>query len=230
VRQFAGDSESAKALVRRSYDRCADAYAARRARTPPPELRALADLLPPDARVLDIGCGAGVPITAALAARFQVTGVDISEEQLARARVLVPSARFLLGDVMTVDFEGESLDAAVAFYSIFHLPRIEQPELLRRIARWLRPGGYLLATLSRFGEAGYTEDDFFGATMYWSQFSLDESRGQMEAAGFEILSVTWAGEGYEGEEPNETHPLVSAKRRAQLRTAERAPRRNRVRT
>ena len=34
--------------------------------------------LPKGARVLELGCGAGVPDTQRLAARFQLTGVDVS--------------------------------------------------------------------------------------------------------------------------------------------------------
>lgn len=38
-------------------------------------------------RVLELGCGVGVPDTRTLAERFRVTGVDISGEQIRRARI-----------------------------------------------------------------------------------------------------------------------------------------------
>ena len=51
----------------------------------------LAGLLRPGARVLDLGCGAGIPATRELATRgLQVLGVDFSAVQLRRARRLVP--------------------------------------------------------------------------------------------------------------------------------------------
>ena len=40
---------------------------------------------------------------------------------------------------------GAAFDAVVACYSIIHVPRGEQPELVRRIHRWLKPGGRFLA-------------------------------------------------------------------------------------
>jgi SAM-dependent methyltransferase len=45
-----------------------------------------------------------------------------------------------------VDFPPETFDVVVAFHSIIHVPRTEQPLLVRRIHRWLRPAGVFLAT------------------------------------------------------------------------------------
>ena len=53
--------------------------------------------------MLDVGCGAGVPITQTLAQRFVVTGVDISGEMIQRARANVPQGSFIHGDIMSVE-------------------------------------------------------------------------------------------------------------------------------
>ena len=51
----------------------------------------LASLLESGARILDLGCGAGIPATKILAhAGLEVLGNDISEVQIERARSLVP--------------------------------------------------------------------------------------------------------------------------------------------
>ncbi len=162
-----------KALVQRGYDRCADAYHEARSNEAGPELDFLAKRIEDGATVLDVGCGAGVPYTRALAQRFTVTGVDSSGEMIKRARANVPNGRFIHGDVMSVEFSPSSFNGAIAFYSIFHLPREEHPELFRRIYDWLQPGGYFLCTLTRFSEEAHTEDDFFGVTMYWSNYGLE---------------------------------------------------------
>jgi cyclopropane fatty-acyl-phospholipid synthase-like methyltransferase len=163
--------------------------------------------------VLDLGCGAGVPITRALAERFDVTGVDISSEQLVLARTQVPEATFVHADMVECTFPRSSFDAVVSFYAIFHLPLAQQPSLLARIAEWLKPGGYLIATLARVHEEGYTEDDFFGAEMYWSNLSLREYLALLREAGFEILSRADAGHGYSDETSRpESHPLVFARK------------------
>ncbi len=202
-----------KALVETGYDRCADAYHKARRDDPHPELALLTDRLADGAAILDIGCGAGVPIARSLARQFAVTGVDISAEMIARARANVPGGTFIHGDIMAADFSPKQFAAVTAFYSIFHLPREEHEPLLRRIADWLKPGGYLLATLSAKSEAPYTEDDFFGTTMYWSHHGLDWYRQMLIAAGFELLTTKEIGHGY-GEEYHglsEKHPLVFAR-------------------
>ena len=199
-----------KELVRRSYDACAEAYGASRKSDAGVELRGLTERLEDGMSVLDVGCGAGVPIAQTLSRRFQVTGVDISPEMAELARRNVPEAEFVCGDVMSVDFEDGSFDAVVAFYSIFHLPREEHEGLFRKVLRWLRPGGYFLCTLSQRDEPAYTEDDFFGVTMFWSNYGLERSLNTLRDVGFEVIEVGPISAGWEdeAEAAREEHPLV----------------------
>ncbi len=166
--------------------------------------------------MLDVGCGAGVPIAKSLAARYRVTGVDVSQEMIGLARRNVSAGEFICADIMTVSLPPSSFDAVVAFYSVFHLPREEHLHLFRKTHRWLKPGGLLLCTLSHHGEEGYTEEDFFGATMYWSNYSLDEYMEMLTGVGFVPLEIqsTGCGYDYEGTTPqtNEDHPLVLARK------------------
>jgi 2-polyprenyl-3-methyl-5-hydroxy-6-metoxy-1,4-benzoquinol methylase len=105
----------------------------------------LADLrhrLPGHGQILDIGCGCGIPVARHLAAAgYQVTGVDISDVQIERARRLVPGATFIRADVTEIDFPAVGFDAVVCLYALIHMPLDRQPRLLRDIVRWLRPGG-----------------------------------------------------------------------------------------
>ena len=198
-----------KALVERGYDACGAAYSKARAKEQP-GFDLLAARLSPGARVLDVGCGAGVPVARALAERFAVTGVDISAEQIQRARHNVPGATFVQSDVMAVDFPAASFDAVVAFYTIFHLPREEHEELFRRIHRWLEPRGHFLATVTIHREDAYTEDHFFGATMYWSNFGLADYERMLVETGFEVVETGSVGHGYDQGRP-ERHPLILAR-------------------
>jgi SAM-dependent methyltransferase len=197
-----------KALVQQGYDQCAAAYENARRSEANPELDLLMGRLSPGAHILDVGCGAGVPVAQRLAERFHVTGVDISGEQVRRARLNVPTGEFIQGDILSMDFPPAHFDAVTAFYSIFHLPREEHPELLRRIRGWLKPGGYLLATLSARSEEAYTEDDFFDVSMYWSNYGLEEYKSILSQLGFELLETTVIGHGYTEEAETEQHPLV----------------------
>ena len=137
-----------KAFVRQAYDTCAAAYDESRRAEPGSEIQGLSDRLNDGDAVLDIGCGAGVPIAKSLAARYSVTGVDVSPEMIQRAQQNVPTGDFIFADIMSATFPPSSFDAVVAFYAVFHLPKQEHPDLFRRVHRWLKPGGYLLCTLS----------------------------------------------------------------------------------
>jgi SAM-dependent methyltransferase len=136
------------------------------------------------AAVVDLGCGAGVPTTARLAERFAVTGVDVSAEQLRRARALVPQARFVHADMTEFDPGEGSVDGVTACYSLTHLPAAHQPQMLRRIAAWLRPGGRLLASLGTGG--GDWSGEWLGVPMFFSSIEPDAARAALTEAGLAI--------------------------------------------
>ena len=73
----------------REYDLIADWYATDRdVQTGIPEVIALAESAPSGARVLDVGCGTGIPITRTLlTAGCEVFGIDSSAQMLARFHV-----------------------------------------------------------------------------------------------------------------------------------------------
>jgi SAM-dependent methyltransferase len=140
--------------------------------------------LPDGAGVLELGCGPGVPTTRRLAERFTLTAVDVSEAQLEMARANVPSATFIHADMASLDFPADSFDAVVALYSIIHVPRYTQPALFKRIARWLRPGGYLLATLSAGDSPHWTGEWIEGRQMFFSGFDAATNRRLIAESGF----------------------------------------------
>jgi len=187
------EATNPKELVEAGYDRMAEAYLA--SKDPADtvllsELEALADQLPTNARVLDLGCGAGVPATEWLARRVEVTGVDISERQLELARKHIPNATFLKADMGTVDFPPGSFDTVVSFYAIIHLPREEQPPLLSRIHSWLKPGGAFLANWAVSDWEGSEEDwEGWGAPMWWSHYGSETNLAMLREAGFEVASA-----------------------------------------
>src|SRR5437764_8572996 len=123
--------------VRRGYDalsyhyRADDADDGRYA----PWLAALHRRVPTPAEVLDLGCGCGVPVARSLAdAGHHVTGIDVSEVQIERARRLVPAGTFLRADATRLNLPSASFDAVVCLYALIHLPLATQPPLIQRIA------------------------------------------------------------------------------------------------
>ncbi|EPS30248.1 hypothetical protein PDE_05198 [Penicillium oxalicum 114-2] len=139
---------------------------------------------PPSAHILELGCGAGVPVTQLLAARpnTTVTANDISSAQIALARSHLPASDSLTleeGDMMELNFAPESLDAVLAMYSIFHLPRTEQVTMLKRIHGWLKPGGWVLMNFAAGEVERVSDGAWLGGregTMHWSGWGVERTR------------------------------------------------------
>ena len=200
-------SEAHHRTVESGYDLMAEQYLATKNREDPLALTALEDLaflLPRDAVVLDLGCGAGVPVTRWLAEKgYVVTGLDVSARQLDLARTYVPEATFIKADMSEVTFAPGSFDAVIAFHSIIHVPRTEHAALLERIHRWLRPEGSFLATMTLTDYEGRDDDwEGWGAPMVWSHYDGDTNVAMLREAGFGIRYAeprTGGGTGDEGE-------------------------------
>jgi len=139
----------------------------------------LATLLRPGARVLDLGCGAGVPATRKLCDRgLQVVGVDCSAVELKRARRLVPAAGLVQADMAALHFAPASLDAVVSFYALIHLPPADQRALFPRIRSWLRPAGLFLAIVGARPWTGA------GPGVLWDHAGTGSYLDWLEEAGF----------------------------------------------
>jgi ubiquinone/menaquinone biosynthesis C-methylase UbiE len=101
---------------------------------------------PPDARVVEIGCGTGA-ISRVLSSRpevKEVVGVEPSSGLLQRARVLAsgtPKISFLEADGRDVPLPDNSFDVAVVHTVMSHVPGPEK--LLAEVGRLLRPGGWV---------------------------------------------------------------------------------------
>jgi SAM-dependent methyltransferase len=201
-----------KEIVRQGYNRLSYAY---RADDTPDDyeayagwVRILAERLPGRSPVLDIGCGCGLPATKLLAERFDVTGVDFSEVQIRRAQRLVPAARFLCADVSELCFPLGSYAAVVSFYAIIHMPVEEHPALFQKIALWLRPSGYFLATVGHDAWTG-TDEAYLGVPggkMCWSQADEATNVRWIEEAGLHVHWTRFVPEGDSG------HTLVVAQK------------------
>jgi SAM-dependent methyltransferase len=196
------DERDSKAIVREGYDALSYRYRADDADTGPyePWLDTLRHRLGSGSSVLDLGCGCGVPVARDLAAAdHYVTGADISDVQIERARRLVPSATFIRSDFVDLEFEPESFDAITCFFALIHVPLAEQPVLIERIGQWLRTGGVLLATLGDTAWTG-TEDGWLGggAPMWWSHADAATYRRWLSDAGLTIVEDRFVPEGSSG--------------------------------
>nr|WP_229404716.1 hypothetical protein [Micromonospora sp. NBRC 110038] len=91
--------------------------------------------------------------------------------------------------------------------ALIHLPLPEQPRLIGRIFTWLRPGGWLLATVGDSAWTG-TEENWLGgpAAMWWSQADASTYRSWLREAGLLVTAEEFVPEGTSG------HALFWARR------------------
>lgn len=100
-----------------------------------------------DLEIIDVGCGAGW-MCAHLAPFGRVTGTDLADEVLDRARARLPQATFVAGDFMALDLPRTHFDVVLSFEVLSHVA--DQPAFMAKLASLLKPGGLLIfATQNR---------------------------------------------------------------------------------
>jgi SAM-dependent methyltransferase len=163
-----------KETVKAGYNKIAGRYLEVRTQDSE-DIRLLDELiarLPANAKVLDAGCGAGVPVAQILSKQFHVTGVDFSEVQIKLAKKLVPNVEFIYQDMTKLDF---------------HIPREEHRSLFFNFHRMLKPGGLALLCLGAEHLIDDIDENFLGARMYWSHFDTDTYLQMLRDAGFSVM-------------------------------------------
>jgi len=148
-----GDPEVSRRVLREHLDQSHDG-ASRRLHVVERHIRRLLRLLPAaPADILDAACGPGLYAVRLARLGYTVTGIDVGEPVLRHARRLARDARlqkratFQRRDLRTVD-ERERYDAVLLIYYVLEaFRRSQQPQVLKRLANALRPGGTLVTEL-----------------------------------------------------------------------------------
>jgi cyclopropane fatty-acyl-phospholipid synthase-like methyltransferase len=174
------------------YDAIAEWYASdRKHQTGVPEVTALASSIPRGARVLDIGCGNGLPITRALLnAGHRVVGLDSSREMLARFRANLPDTPAIRSIIQACAFANGVFDAAVAWGVIFHLTHDDQARAMASVSRVLRARAPFLFTAGDMDDVdGGITGTMNGVTFHYFSFSVEAYRNLLSKNGFTLLDV-----------------------------------------
>jgi SAM-dependent methyltransferase len=149
--------------------------------------------LPPGSRVVDLGCGPGDPATRLLSEQHTVLGVDLSMAQLCLARDLAPRASLVAADITAFALAPSSVDAVVSFFALGHLPPAAHAPLIIEIARWLRPGGFLLTSAPLIA-GGEVQDGWLGVPMYFGGIGEQAMTDAVRDAGLTLVSAERVGE------------------------------------
>lgn len=147
----------------------------------------LSSLLKPGAKILDVGCGSGVPVAKYLIDKgYKVTGIDISSEQIKLAKKLVPQGEFIQMDMYNMNFPENSFDAIVAIDSLHHIQRDSHQFLLNKFSEILVNKGHLIISVPRLerDEVGYIYEKI---EMYWSNYGEMSTLQMLHDAGFKLI-------------------------------------------
>src|SRR5689334_15154974 len=99
-------------------------------------------LLPPKAKIIDIGCGSGRDAKLFTDKGVTVLGIDFSPNLIAIAKNKAPLAEFQLMDIEAMNFPADSFDAAWAGCSLGHIPKKRVSEVIQKIHSFLKDRGY----------------------------------------------------------------------------------------
>lgn len=142
-------------------------------------------LVPEGGDILDAGCGGGEPIATSLAKRgFRLTGFDAVPAFVEMASERLPDHEWLVADLREFDL-GRPFDGAVAWDSFFHIAGDQQPQVLKRLVRHLKPGAPLLFNAGH--DEGEAVNPMFGEPLYHASLTPARYRDLLEQAGCELV-------------------------------------------
>jgi len=97
----------------------------------------------PGKKVLDIGCGDGALVRSMAQQGANVTGLEPSTAQLAKAQAApkVDNAEYIQGSALDLPFEDSRFDCVVFLNSLHHIPEAGRFKALEEASRVLKSGG-----------------------------------------------------------------------------------------
>jgi ubiquinone/menaquinone biosynthesis C-methylase UbiE len=155
------------------------------------EFLAETDLLRPEDRILEVGCGVG-NLTAELSRKgYDITGTDISGEAIKYGLEKYGDIKLMVQPAEDLDFEDAAFDAVLSFDLFEHITAIDKH--ISEVRRVLRPGGYyLFQTPNKYSNIIY--ETLRTRSMQWRRYhpslhSPGQLRRRMARHGFETRFV-----------------------------------------
>lgn len=99
---------------------------------------------PPDATVLDVGCGLGHHVAAL---PCDAVGLDLSRDMIESASARYPAHSFAAGDALNRRaFSSETFTHVICLHTVYYFPR--KDVFFQNAHYWLKPGGTLMLQLT----------------------------------------------------------------------------------
>ncbi len=204
-------------IVRSYYNRDAKDYRSRFGK-PAQHLELFARHLPPNARVLDAGCGPGVNLEWLRNQGHRVIGVDLSQKMLKTALRFNSGERVAQMDLQQLGFKNSRFDGIVAAFSLIHIPRENLSRALNEFSRVLTPKGIAHVSFQE-GKGGerFVKRTSDPHSVYMNVLSRSQSQNALKNAGFEIVA-TFVRKPRRGEWPFDKRTWLVRKARRPTRT------------
>lgn len=138
--------------------------------------------------ILDLGCGAGIPIDEFLVKNsYDAIGIDFSSSMVKLAKKNVPKAKFVKMDITNLKFKENSFDGALSFYAIIHIPREKHVKIYKQLHKIVRNKGIILLNACGYMDWEGYEKNYLGVKMFWSHYDPKKTKKIIENSGFQIV-------------------------------------------
>jgi predicted TPR repeat methyltransferase len=145
--------------------------------------------LPKHGKVLDLGCGTGIPIGKKLySTGLIMTGVDVSDEMVKAYGKNLPGSSVIRMPMTQINWK-EKFDGIISSYSMLCLPPADFAITSGKIARALKKGGWFLLSLNEGNSSQGGIEIVQGQQMFSTGMSEDEIKNQFEPKGMEIVKM-----------------------------------------
>jgi SAM-dependent methyltransferase len=127
-----------------------DSVAHKKEFTTPFQMKLFKKIVPPKARILDVGCGYGRTLHELYLSEFtDLSGVDISKKMIEKGSILYPQLALKKYDGQRLPFDKNSFDAIILLAVLTcMISNKEQEKLIAEILRVLKDDGILYTQLS----------------------------------------------------------------------------------
>lgn len=141
--------------------------------------------------VWDLGCGPGQTARYLKDLGIEISGLDLSERLLEQARKAHPDIDFRKGNILDLEFENDSIAAAISFYAIVHFTHQQVGAAFCEVLRVLQPGGLFLFTY-HIGDETMRIEEFLGRKIDidFMFFTTDFILKCLEETGFVNIEIT----------------------------------------
>lgn len=143
-------------------------------------------LMPPEALVLDLGCGAGRDVKTLGRRGCRVIGVDLSIGLLREAQNRLPGD-FIQGDMRFIPFSTAQFDGVWMCASLLHIPRQQAPPVLKHVRRVMGWGSVLYIAIKQGEGESWQETE---GPLFFTYFQPDEISKIVQDSGL-FIELIW---------------------------------------